>query len=212
MQRSILQVVLAYLQEKHVELNKDKAWSNDWITNPLCSAPQQGNRINCGVFVCMYIDFIHNGCELDFNQEEISNGGWRKKTMLSILPVKRGIGNVKYDDKDNDKDNEIIQIEQEQQMVFRKKALIIISKDKEWRDNMVPTQICWENKSMQIECGEICQGREGCVNKKIQKFECKRVEKRKRKGKGYGLIAMEDIEKDDFIIEYMGNTSSLAYP
>jgi hypothetical protein len=31
------------------------------------------------------------------------------------------------------------------------------------------------------------------------------VEKRKRKGKGCGLIAMEDIEKDDFIIKYIGN-------
>jgi hypothetical protein len=29
LQRSILQVVLSYLQEKYVELNKDKAWSND---------------------------------------------------------------------------------------------------------------------------------------------------------------------------------------
>ncbi len=70
---------------------------------------------------------------------------------------------------------------------------------------MVPTEIFWENKSTQIECNENCQGGEVCVNKKIQKFEWKRMEKRKRKGKGYGLIAMEDIEKDDFIIEYIGN-------
>ncbi len=31
------------------------------------------------------------------------------------------------------------------------------------------------------------------------------MDKRERKGNGYGLIAMEDIEKDDFIIKYMGN-------
>jgi SET domain-containing protein len=29
--------------------------------------------------------------------------------------------------------------------------------------------------------------------------------KEEKKGKGYGLIAMEDIEKDDFIIKYMGD-------
>jgi hypothetical protein len=91
--------------------------------------------------------------------------------MLLILPIKRGIGNVEYDGKDDDEDVEIIQIEQEHQMIFRKKALILISKDKEWRDNMEPTEICWENKPTQIECDENCQGREGCVNKKIQKFE-----------------------------------------
>ena len=73
---SILQVVMSYLQAKHVKLNKDKAWSDDWITNPLCSAPQQENRIDCGVFVCMYIDFIHDGCKLDFTQEDIDSGGW----------------------------------------------------------------------------------------------------------------------------------------
>jgi Ulp1 family protease len=74
LQISILQVVLSYLQAKHVELNKDKAWSNDWITNPSCSAPQQENRIDCGVFVCMYIGFIHDGCKLDFTQKDIDSG------------------------------------------------------------------------------------------------------------------------------------------
>jgi hypothetical protein len=121
----------------------------------------------------MYIDFIHNGCKLDDTQEDISNGGWWKKMMLLILPVKRGIGYVEYDDEDDDEDIEIIQIEQEQRMVFRKKALIIILKDKEWRDNMVLTEICWENKSTRIECDENCQGREGCVKKKIQSLNGK---------------------------------------
>ncbi len=32
---------------------------------------------------------------------------------------------------------------------------------------------------------------------------------RKTKGKGYGLIALEDIEKDDFIIEYIGKVVCL---
>jgi Ulp1 family protease len=102
-----MQVILSYLQVKNVELNKDKAWLDDWIINPSCSAPQQENRIDCGVFVCMYIDFIHDGCELDFTQEDIDSGGWRRKMMLSILLVKRG-------DKDKDKDNEDIQMEQKQ--------------------------------------------------------------------------------------------------
>ncbi len=79
----------------------------------------------------------------------------------------------------------------------------IISEDKEWKDNVVSTELCWENKSAKIECVENCQGGEGCVNKRIQKIEWKKVERRERKGKGYGLIALENIEKDDFIIKYI---------
>ncbi len=71
-------------------------------------------------------------------------------------------------------------------------------------NNVVSTEICRENRSAKIECEESCQGGEGCVNKRIQKFDWKKVEKRERKGKGYGLIALEDIKKDDFIIEYIG--------
>jgi histone-lysine N-methyltransferase SETD2 len=197
---SIMKVVLSYLQMKHFELKKDKAWSSDdWEMNPSCSAPQQENRIDCGVFVCMYIDFIHDGCELDFTQKDIDYGGWRRKMMLSILTVERG-------DKDEDNEDEDIQIEQKRLMNFGPKATKIISEDKGWKDNAVSTKLCWENKSAGIECDDDCQGGEGCVNKRIQKFEWKKVEKRNtKKGKGCGLFALEDIEEDDFIIEYIGN-------
>jgi hypothetical protein len=62
----------------------------------------------------MYIDFSHDGCKLDFTQEDIDSGGWRRTMMLLILPVERG-------DKDDDKDDECIQVEQEQQMGFGKR-------------------------------------------------------------------------------------------
>ena len=115
MKRSILQIVLRFLQEKHVKLNKDGDFFNEWKTNLLWSAPQQTKTIDCGVFVCMYIDFIHDGCKLDFTQEDIINGGWWKKMMLLIMPDKSS-------DKDKDKDNYIedIQIDQKPQMVFKK--------------------------------------------------------------------------------------------
>jgi hypothetical protein len=57
---------------------------------------------------------------------------------------------------------------------------------------------------MLIACDENCQGGEGCVNKKIKKFGWKKVIKMKRNGKDYGLIADQDIKKDEFIINYMG--------
>jgi len=172
---SIMEVILSYLQMKHLELKKDKAWSSDdWEMNPSCSAPQQENRIDCGVFVCMYIDFIHDGCELDFTQKDIKDGGWRRKMMLSILTVKRG-------DKDEVNEDEDIRMEQKRIMKFGQKASKIISENKRWKDNAVSNKICWENKSAEIECDDDCQGGEGCVNKRIQKFEWKKVEKKNTK-------------------------------
>jgi Ulp1 family protease len=58
LKRSILQIVLRYLQKKDVKLNKDGNFFNEWKINPLWSSPQQTKTIDCGVFVCMYIDFI----------------------------------------------------------------------------------------------------------------------------------------------------------
>jgi hypothetical protein len=42
-------------------------------------------------------------------------------------------------------------------------------------------------------------------SKRVPKCTWKKVQVRQRKdGKGSGLFAMEDIEKDDYVIEYMG--------
>jgi Ulp1 family protease len=111
LKRSILQAVLRYLQEKHVKLNKDGDFFNEWKTNPLWSAPQQTNRIDCGVFVCMYIDVIHNCYKLGFAQKDIINGGWQKMMMLLIMPDKSC-----DKDKDKDSDLEVIQINQKPQI------------------------------------------------------------------------------------------------
>ncbi len=52
-------------------------------------------------------------------------------------------------------------------MEFGKKALKIILEDKEWKDNVVSTELCWENDPQNIECDENCLGGKGCVNKRI---------------------------------------------
>ncbi len=85
-------------------------------------------------------------------------------------------------------------------MVFPKMAKSIISNDLDWTESTVPGEIFWQNKAMQIECDENCQGGEGCYSKRIQKWEVKKVRK-KRKEKGFGLIADEDIQKGEYVIE-----------
>ncbi len=89
------------------------------------------------------------------------------------------------------------------QMVFPKKAKSIISNNLDWTESTVPGEICWQNKAMQIECDENCQDRGGCYNKRIQK--CKVKKGRKKRGKkGFGLFADEDIQKGEYVIEYVG--------
>jgi hypothetical protein len=70
--------------------DKRKDLPNDWNLCTMCNFPQQDttNTTYCGVFVCMYCDFILNDCKLDFNQHDITNSHWRDRMILSILSVK----------------------------------------------------------------------------------------------------------------------------
>ncbi len=64
---------------------------------------------------------------------------------------------------------------------------------------------CKANKDDKMDCDDDCNGGLDCKNKKVQMCLWKKVEVRHTKdGKGSGLFAMEDIDKDDYVIEYMG--------
>ncbi len=64
---------------------------------------------------------------------------------------------------------------------------------------------CEANKDDKMDCDDNCNSGLDCKNKRVQKCLWKKVEVRHRKdGKGSGLFAMEDIEKDCYVIEYMG--------
>ncbi len=56
-----------------------------------------------------------------------------------------------------------------------------------------------------MDCYDDCNGKLDCKNKRLKKWFWKKVEVRHIKDvKGSGLFAMEDIDKDDYVIEYMG--------
>ncbi len=59
----------------------------------MCNVPQQDttNTTDCGLFVCMYCNFILNDCKLDFKQDNITNSDWRDMMILSILLLSEGI-------------------------------------------------------------------------------------------------------------------------
>ena len=77
--------IYQYLQDEHRnkfnEAMKDEREWKLYAENPLASA--QKNGYDCGVFVCMYADYISNGWPLVFNQTHIKL--CRERIALGIL-------------------------------------------------------------------------------------------------------------------------------
>ncbi len=56
-----------------------------------------------------------------------------------------------------------------------------------------------------MDCDDDCNGGLDCKNTRVQKCTWKKSEVRRTKdGKDSGLFAMEDIEEDEYVTEYMG--------
>jgi Ulp1 family protease len=74
MQEDTLQVLRDYLPNKHTKDNHVD-FPNEWKLYTMCNVPKQDrtNITDCGVFVCMYCNFILNDCKLDSNQDDMSN-------------------------------------------------------------------------------------------------------------------------------------------
>ena len=89
MQEDTLQVLRDYLQKDHMK-DKHIDLPNEWKLYTMCNVPQQDttNTTDCGVFVCIYCNFILNDCKLDFSQNDINNSNWRDRLILLILLVK----------------------------------------------------------------------------------------------------------------------------
>ncbi len=83
MQEATFQVLRDYLQNKHMK-EKHKDLPNKKKLNTMSNVPQQdkSNTTDCGVFVCMYCNFILNDCKLDFNQKDITNSNWQERMIL----------------------------------------------------------------------------------------------------------------------------------
>jgi Ulp1 family protease len=72
-QEDTLQDLRDYLQKEHMK-EKHIDLPNEWKLYTMCNVPQQNttNTTDCGVFVCMYCDFIQKDCKLDFKQDIIT--------------------------------------------------------------------------------------------------------------------------------------------
>ena len=149
----ILGVVMQYLQDKNNLLDE-----NDWSLQTMCNVPQQDNTTDCGIFVCLYCDFILHDCALDFNQNNIKN--WRKKIVLSILSIN-----------DNGEDiSDPVECLEGTSMTWTKR----MAKYVEMREFNL-SKICDENSACHYECDDTCNGKDECTNKRIQQEQWKDV-------------------------------------
>ncbi len=63
---------------------------------------------------------------------------------------------------------------------------------------------CKANKEDKMDCDDNCNGELDCKNKRVQKCTWKKIRRQTKDGKDIGLFAMEDTEKDEYAIEYVG--------
>lgn len=80
-----LQAIFQYIQDEHKDKKKAPLPDvHEWRLVP-CTAdtPQQQNLVDCGVFVCMFADFVTKDCPLLFGQQHIDK--CRDRIALSIL-------------------------------------------------------------------------------------------------------------------------------
>ncbi len=215
-QKTKLKGFLQYLKEEHVnkkgyELPNADKWDLKSMDNN--DVPQQENVSDCGLFVCMFCDYILNGCELNFKQNNIMEGSWRQKMILSILTTCGDDYNDTYKEgMENESDNEMEVIIQHTKKTKENSNRIIDENIWSQRTKKIAYQIkiganknCKENRHLKIECDDDCISGEKCTNKKIQNKMWKKVERKMTKnGKEYGLFVKEDCKRGEFIIEYVG--------
>ena len=81
-----LKGVLQYLKDEHMRQFKKPMDESEWQLVP-CTAdtPQQGDGHNCGVFVCLFADFIALGCHpmFDFNLEHLT----KCRKWIALYPI-----------------------------------------------------------------------------------------------------------------------------
>ncbi len=140
----------------------------------MCKVPQQDktNTPDCGVFVCMYCNFILNECKLDFSQKDITNSNWQERMILSILLAKPK--------KDNESNNDAKVTISTIKMVWSYKQKNI-ARASTWSTNLIMNKDCKANKDNRMDCDDDCNGGLDCKNKRVQKCTWKKVEVRNTK-------------------------------
>ncbi len=199
-QEKILGVVVQYLQDEFKKNDYNLIDENNWPLKTICNVPQQDNTKDCGICVCLYCNFILNDCALDFTQDDIRYGEWRKKMVLSILSINNDDDNIS---------NPVKCFERPRPEIASNLTWTRGTKQHVRIPDFKLSKICNKNLGRHYECHDNCDGKDKCNNKRIQQNQWKNVVERDsgNQNKGFGLFFEEGCRKDDFIIEYTGRVT-----
>ncbi len=191
---------MQYLQDEFKKNDYNLIDENNRSLKTICNVPQQDNTKDCGIFVCLYCDFILNDCTLDFTQDDIRYGEWCKKMVLSILSI---------NNYDNNVSDPAECFERPRPEIASHLTLARGTKQHDRILDFKLSKICDENLGCHYECDDNCNGKDKCNSKRIQQNQWKNVVERDsgNQNKGFGLFLEEGCRKDDFIIEYMGRVT-----
>ncbi|CAJ1894774.1 unnamed protein product [Cylindrotheca closterium] len=83
-----LQCLFKYVQDEHKDKKKCPMPDiDDWeLVGTTSDTPRQRNGFDCGVFTCMFADFVSKECPLVFSQEHITQ--CRERIVLAIMKGK----------------------------------------------------------------------------------------------------------------------------
>jgi hypothetical protein len=150
---------MQYLQDEFKKNDYNLIDQKNWSSKTMCNVPQQDNTKDCGIFVCLYCDFILNECALDFTQDDIRYGEWRKKMVLSILSMNNN---------DNDVSNPVECFERPRPEIASHLTWTRGTKQHVRIPVFKLSKICNENLGCYYECDDNCDGKDKCHNKRIQ--------------------------------------------
>ena len=84
--RTVVSAIHQYLEEEHMRKYK-KGLPKGWRLIPDTPCPRQDNGNDCGVYICMFMDYLSLGRPLDVTHitpDEVSSG-YRKHIAASII-------------------------------------------------------------------------------------------------------------------------------
>lgn len=79
----VLQALESYLKEESLDKKKENLDTSDWRIENVLDCPKQQNDNDCGVFCCMFAEFITRNSPISFGQEHMPY--LRHKMIIEIV-------------------------------------------------------------------------------------------------------------------------------
>ncbi|XP_026470458.1 sentrin-specific protease-like [Ctenocephalides felis] len=81
--QGVLDMMESYLKDESLDKKKIPLDTSTWTKEIVKDIPQQENGYDCGVFSCMFAEYICRGAKIDFSQNDMEY--FRKKMHLEIV-------------------------------------------------------------------------------------------------------------------------------